>query len=252
MISPYISMYYTISMENDVILLVLLLKRYQIYSIVIIGIMKMKLFILFVIAISVLHTILATQSKIKVNPVTHQFVDEFGRVNLFHGVNAVYKVAPWHPNVHGFDSNNSLSDIDAIHLKKWGFNILRLGVMWPGVEPTTRGVYDQHYLDEIEKIVINMAAQNIYVILDLHQDLWHRKFCGEGVPDYVYNICKSDEPKDTKLFPAPVGNFTSYPIDSNGDPTLDWCLETAFFEFYLSSEVGAGFQCLYDNTDNLW
>jgi hypothetical protein len=40
-------------------------------------------------------------------------------------MNAVYKVAPWLPNVDGFDAENSLSSIDAVNLRSWGFNIVR-------------------------------------------------------------------------------------------------------------------------------
>jgi hypothetical protein len=59
----------------------------------------------------------------------------FDRNLIFHGVNAVYKIAPWHPSTTGFDPLSSLSDIDAANLKSWGFNIVRLGVMWPGKFP---------------------------------------------------------------------------------------------------------------------
>lgn len=170
---------------------------------------------------------------------------------IFHGVNAVYKIAPWYPATSGFDTTSTLSDIDAANLRKWGFNIVRLGVMWPGVEPGERGVYDQAYLNEIETIVTNLGKNNIQVILDFHQDLWHRKFCGEGVPDYVFNICKAAEPAGTKAFPLPAVNAT-YPVDADGNPTLEACLSKMFATYYLSAEVGAGFQCLYDNVDGLW
>ncbi len=123
--------------------------------------------------------------------------------------------------------------------------------MWPGVEPGERGVYDQGYLDQIEVIVTNLAKNNIAVILDFHQDLWHRKFCGEGVPDYVFNLCKAAEPSNTQQFPLPAVN-TTYPTDADGNPTLEACLSKMFATYYLSAEVGAGFQCLYNNVDNLW
>lgn len=51
-----------------------------------------------------------------------------------------------------------------------------LGVMWPGLEPGARGDFNYTYLDELDKIVKNLENSNIYVILDLHQDLWHRKY----------------------------------------------------------------------------
>lgn len=172
--------------------------------------------------------------------------------NYWHyvGINAVYKIFPWTPLTSGFDAFNSLSDIDAKNLRGWGFNIVRLGVMWPGVEPT-QGSYNSTYLDEMEVIVNHLKDQNIYVILDFHQDLFHRKFCGEGVPDYVYDICKNAEDASTPPFPKPVGNAT-YPVDENGDPELDSCLSRGFFDYYMSAEVGAAYQCLYDNVDGLW
>eukprot|EP01031_Cornospumella_fuschlensis_P028006 gene28006-33819_t len=193
----------------------------------------------------------ALGDKIKVNTAKREFIDNYGRTRVFHGVNAVYKMAPWHPTLEGFDPSNSLSAEDAANLKSWGFNVVRLGVMWPGVEPTSRGAYNQTYLDNIEIIVNNLAKQDIYTVLDFHQDLWHRKYCGEGVPDYVFDSCRASEPAGTKPFPLPAVN-TTYPVDANGDPTLDSCLSKMFATYYLSAEVGAGFQCLYDNRDNMW
>ena len=66
--------------------------------------------------------------KISIDPATHNFIDNAGRTRIFHGMNAVYKIAPWHPTTTGFDSTSTLSDIDASNLKAWGFNVVRLGV----------------------------------------------------------------------------------------------------------------------------
>lgn len=189
-------------------------------------------------------------STVKVNPKTHGFVDTAGRHRIFHGMNAVFKVAPWHPNTSGFDAENSLSDIDAAQLNAWGFNIVRLGVMWPGVEPT-KGAYNATYLDEIDTIVKHLEAKNIHVILDFHQDLFHREFCGEGVPDYVYDACLANEASNVPPFPLPAVNHT-YPDDETGVPDLDSCLSVGFATYYLSAETGSHFQCLYDNKAGLW
>lgn len=62
---------------------------------------------------------------------------------------------------------------------------------------------------------------------------------------------KKNEPVGTEAFPLPAVNET-YPLDANGYPALDSCLSKMFATYYLSAEVGAGFQCLYDNVDNLW
>ena len=55
------------------------------------------------------------------------FVDEFGRVRLFHGTNFVEKVFPWYP---------SLNRSEIASLKDLGFNAVRLGCMWAGIEPS--------------------------------------------------------------------------------------------------------------------
>lgn len=61
-----------------------------------------------------------------------------------------------------------------------GFNLIRLGIFWDGVEPEP-GKYDVDYLKRIEKIV-EVAEQNgIYVFLDMHQDLFSVKY-GDGAP----------------------------------------------------------------------
>ena len=50
-----------------------------------------------------------------------------GRSVIFHGVNAVYKVPPFVPQLEGFDPRFSLSPADAKNLREWGFNAVRLG-----------------------------------------------------------------------------------------------------------------------------
>jgi hypothetical protein len=90
---------------------------------------------------------------IRVNPDTHLFVDSWGRTRIFHGVNAVFKEPPYLPFMDGpFCAENSLNEEDADNLLSWGFNVVRLGVMWPGVEPH-RGSYDMDYLDEALRLV---------------------------------------------------------------------------------------------------
>jgi endoglycosylceramidase len=73
-------------------------------------------------------------SRIAVNPQTMSLVDEYGRNVLLHGVNVVYKIAPYIPSDGEFDIGDSLNSEDIQNLKKWGMNFVRLGVMWEGVE----------------------------------------------------------------------------------------------------------------------
>ena len=56
------------------------------------------------------------------------------------------KKFPWHPDTTGpFNAESSMNAEDIANLKKWGFTAVRLGVMWPGVEPSP-GQFNMTYL----------------------------------------------------------------------------------------------------------
>ena len=97
-------------------------------------------------------------SRIKVDPLTGMFVDEQSRVRIFHGVNAVEKIAPFYPQREGFDPVHSLSSIDATNLASWGFNVVRLGVLWQATVPHA-GVIDRDYLSNISAIIDTLAVR---------------------------------------------------------------------------------------------
>ncbi len=56
--------------------------------------------------------------------------DAQGRVLVLHGINMVYKLAPFYPSAAGF------SDDDAAFLARIGFNAVRVGVLWEALEPS--------------------------------------------------------------------------------------------------------------------
>ncbi|OQZ98049.1 endoglycoceramidase [Mycolicibacter algericus DSM 45454] len=105
-------------------------------------------------------------------------VNPDGQVVIWHGLNQVYKVSPYTPSGDGF------SDDDAAFLAANGFNSVRLGLIWAGVEPEP-GVIDYDYLASIEETVEILARHNIVAILDMHQDLYNEEFGGEGAPDWA-------------------------------------------------------------------
>ena len=77
-----------------------------------------------------------------------------------------------------------MAEEDFVLMEELGMNVLRLGVMWPGVEPL-EGHYNETYLDQIEEIV-NLGSQHgIYTLLDMHQDGLSEFFCGEGLPTWA-------------------------------------------------------------------
>ena len=102
-----------------------------------------------------------------------KFIDSFGRQVIFSGFNYVNK----DPGKNYLE--NDSSEVFK-RLNSWGVNCLRLGIIWDGVEPEP-GKYDGKYLDEIEKKVNWAAMHNIYVMLDMHQDLYSRKY-SDGAP----------------------------------------------------------------------
>ena len=67
--------------------------------------------------------------------------DSSGRVVFFHGVDAVYKYAPYelYPD-KGKPWN--LSVADASLMARLGFNVVRLGMTWSGLEPGTARAND--------------------------------------------------------------------------------------------------------------
>jgi endoglycosylceramidase len=102
-----------------------------------------------------------------------RFIDSFGRQVIFSGINKVNKNQKMN-----YTDNDSISSYE--QLSRFGFNVIRLGVIWDGVEPEP-GKYDEKYLDKVEERV-NWAAQNgIYVLLDMHQDLYSVAY-SDGAP----------------------------------------------------------------------
>jgi endoglycosylceramidase len=112
-----------------------------------------------------------------------RFIDSFGRQVIFSGINKVNK----DPKKNYIDSDSSET---FNQFRKWGLNCVRLGIIWAGVEPEP-GKYNEKYLDKIEEQV-NQAAQNgIYVLLDMHQDLFGASTedgstsMGDGAPQWA-------------------------------------------------------------------
>ncbi|BBZ21959.1 cellulase family glycosylhydrolase [Mycolicibacter hiberniae] len=101
-----------------------------------------------------------------------------GQVVMLRGLNQVYKIPPYEPSAAGFDED------DAAFLAANGFNVVRLGVIWAGVQPEP-GVIDYDYLASIENTVEILGRYNIVAILDMHQDLYGGAFGGDGAPEWA-------------------------------------------------------------------
>jgi endoglycosylceramidase len=92
-----------------------------------------------------------------------------------HGLNETYKEAPFESPASGLGG-----DDDAAYLAANGFNVVRFGVIWAGVEPEP-GVFDTAYIDSIQQTVQTLANHGICTtILDFHQDEDSSAYGGEG------------------------------------------------------------------------
>ena len=195
----------------------------------------------------------AQGQKVKMNPSSRMFVDPNGRSLIFHGVNVVVKVYPFVPNLTVFDPQYSLAPQDITNLKNWGFNFVRLGVMWEAVE-TSFDVYNTTYLNTISTLINSLGAAGIYTLIDNHQDVYARKICGEGVPDfYAQNLSDKCEGLLGPLLQdfglcIPFSSF-NYSVDSNGDPLISNCTSRMFATYYATPQAADGFSRIYSNKD---
>ncbi len=186
----------------------------------------------------------AACGALHVGPPNH-LIDENGRHMLFHGVNVVYKGAPWVPNVEGFDPDNSFSEKDVENLADWGANVVRFGVMWPGVEPS-KGAVNGTYLDIVGGIVDMLWSRNISTLLDFHQDVLAERFCGEGVPEWFFG--------DTfdRTFPHPLsGDFFIPGNTTSPIPTQDQCARHGWATYQAARAVGKAYQWLYEHPESM-
>ena len=100
--------------------------------------------------------------------------DAHGRVMMLNGVNAGSKNPP-----DFFPSG--LSSDDFARMRAAGFDVVRLLILWEALEPA-KGQYDDTYLDRMDQVIGWAANAGLLVILDMHQDVWGRKFGGDGAP----------------------------------------------------------------------
>ena len=105
-----------------------------------------------------------------------RFVDPEDRQVLFSGINFISK----NPEENYLPP---LGKDTFEQFKRWGFNCIRLGIIWDGLEPEP-GKYNEDYLKEIDKRIQWAAENDIYVFLDMHQDLYGAKY-SDGAPDWA-------------------------------------------------------------------
>jgi endoglycosylceramidase len=105
-----------------------------------------------------------------------QFLDPAGRPLVPHGVSIANK----NP-AEGYTAGVDRSDMAAI--RSWGMNCIRLAIFWDGIEPRP-GKIDRAYLDRVKQMVGWAKAEGLYVLIDMHQDLFSVKY-SDGAPAWA-------------------------------------------------------------------
>lgn len=170
--------------------------------------------------IALIFACMRTPPLDKITVKSDKLVDLSGRVRIFHGFNAVNKGPPWYPE---YLLNNTKLDL----YQSWGFNAVRLGMMWTGLEPK-EGQFNQTYIDVMSQIVTKLQDHGMYVILDMHQDVLSSAFQSyDGIPKWLLEKL----PPSPNSFPWPLPPFSNQ----------SWALG------YLTQATGIAFQGIYDN-----
>jgi len=175
--------------------------------------------------------------------------DRHGRVVFFHGVNAVYKYAPFelYPDP-GRPWNFSAAD--ASLMERLGLNVVRLGMTWSGLEPGTAPANDpaicergapsdpqqfnqavfNRYVQRLKTTVNLLGRFHIYTILDMHQDVYNEMFDGEGEPNWA--VCTNGVPS----------------VDPPGRWSLSYATKAAgiAFHHFWANDVRGDLQGEYD------
>lgn len=188
--------------------------------------------------------------RVALDPTTRQFVLPDGRHFLMHGL--------------AVDNNAGLPEVtdDTMQtMAAWGFNAVRLGFHWSLYEPV-QGEPNSTYLSGIAQVVKRLGEYGIFVVLDMHQDVWAPMYCNaHGFPDWIGSPTNSSEyyKGGSKAFPEPMAK-PSYTNDTSQAPwgTVDaaTCQAASQAGFgwassYLTYALGNAVQRLYDNEDGI-
>ncbi len=175
------------------------------------------------------------------------FKDEKGRYVYFNGVNvAGDNKVPVSTNPLSYvgkpfklkDANRWFST-----LRSMGFNSIRLGVIWEAIEHEGKGIYDQDYLEYIEKIVEAANKNHIYVLVNFHENMFSRWFS----VNYNSSPALGDTPEDleyiiSSLFPDDTTMKYNDRVAGDGAPR--WAVEACAPEKDLDSKSWGTFRYL--------
>ncbi len=121
------------------------------------------------------------------------FVDEKGRFRLFNGINIDDKAIG---DVFRYDLDEEFFS----KYKANGFNLIRLAITWANIEPEMEK-YSESYLFSIDKIFRLAEKYGVYILLDMHQDLYsgyEGVGDGDGAPPWAC-VMDGNKPRASRL-----------------------------------------------------
>jgi len=106
-------------------------------------------------------------------------------------------------------------------LQKWGFNCIRLLTTWEALQHTGPDTYDTDYLDYLEAVISLAGDFGLYVLVDVHQDVWSRMTGGDGAPGWLFEKVGLDFTQFDATDAALVMQYT-YPHNPQEYPPMCW------------------------------
>lgn len=165
--------------------------------------------------------------------------DDHGRYVFFHGVNASCSskvpVSVDENNLATFIGRPFPLDKASAELKRirdLGFSAIRLIVQWEAVEPIRKGEYDLKYLAYLREIVTLAGQHGLYVLVDMHQDIFSRHLLARFNPDPPFGDPGSLEFGLLALVPGRSGVYTEA-VQGDGAPR--WAVQACLQEKKMSS-----------------
>lgn len=114
--------------------------------------------------------------------------DEYGRICIYHGVNvsnfSKSSGAPGPLPGRGVADTCWQQPDDFYKLSTWGFNLVRMLWHWEAIEPKM-DTFNKDYVKRQIKRIDWASNYNVQVVVDLHQDLYTQKLCGNGFPEWT-------------------------------------------------------------------
>lgn len=152
-------------------------------------------------------------------PFNEYFItDEYGRTLILHGMST--------SNFSKFSPDHLpwITENDVEREASYGFNVSRYVISWNAIEPE-KGMYNEDYLNKTVERIEWYTKRGIYVLLDMHQDLYSGVFGGGG------------------------NGAPAWAVRTNGIPIGTYNFGDLWYLQYLTPEVIAAFQNFWKYED---